>query len=114
MLVEVGVWRVLEAPLVAANHHPNDPVVTPGRLTDPALVTLVLHAESTLWVLLLGIMSRCRNRLRILFRLRQVNGDLQVTVLGWLVKDHVLFDGGNLDVVVARAQVVEPVRGRVW
>ena len=76
MFIEVGVWRILEAPLLAANHHPDNPVVAPGCLTEPTLVTLVFHAERTLRVLLLGIMGRRRNRLGVLFRLGQVNRNL--------------------------------------
>ena len=109
-VVEVG--GILHVPALAVERQRDHAVVLPRGEADAARVAGVLRAEHALGIAgLLGAALR-GNVARVLFRLGEVDGDLQLPGLGVLEKAHVFGDAVHLDVVAVAAEPVEPLRGR--
>ena len=112
MLAVVEVGGILHVPALAVERQRDHAVVLPRGEADAARVAGVLRAEHALGIAgLLGAALR-GDVARVLLRLGEVDGDLQLPSLGVLEKAHVFGDAVHLDVVAVAAELVEPLRGR--
>ena len=82
VLVVVNVGAVLQIPRAVVDGQRDDAVIFARRVVHAAGVALVLHAQLALGVSTLGCKLCGGNGLGIFFRLGQVDGDIQIAVLG--------------------------------
>ena len=113
VLMEIGVGAVLQVEGFPGQIHGDDAVGLAGREVDAPGVADVLLAEHAGGVSGLGLQALHGDDLGVLFRLGQVDGDLQIAVGGGGGPLDVLGDLGGADVVGDNAQVIEPVGGRL-
>ena len=111
MLVVVNVGAVLQIPRAVVDGQRDDAVIFAGRVVHAACVTLVLHTQLALGVSALGRKLCGGNGLGVLFRLGQVDGDIQVAVFGLGDPFQVALDAVAADVVGVLTELVEPVGG---
>ncbi len=109
VLVIVNVGRVLETPVALIDGDRDDAVVLPRRVVHASGIALVLEAQLALRVraLLRGLGGRDVSR--VLLRLREVDGDVDVPEFTGHAPADVLRDPGGPDVVGVLAELVEPV-----
>ena len=111
MLIIIDVGRVLQEPGGIVDGNGDDAVVLPGRMIHPTGVALVLGAKLTLWIAGLGGQLGSGDGLGVLFRLGQVNGNVQGAVVALVDPLHVPGNAVRPDVIGVQAQLIEPVRG---
>ena len=111
VLVVVDIGAVLQIPCAAVDGQRDDAVVFAGGMIHPACIALVLHAELALGVSALGGQLGGGNGLGVLFRLREVDGDIQIAVGGLGDPLHVPLDAVAADVIGILAEFIEPVGG---
>ena len=103
VFIVVDIGRVLESPFPSLDSDGDDPVVLPGRVIGTSCVSLILHAELTFRV---G-RGLCRagrgNRLGVLLRLGEIDGNVQSAVLGIHGPFPVLFDAVAPDIITVLA-----------
>ena len=127
VLVEVGIGAVLHAPALATQGHGYDAQVLPRRMRTEggvratAGIAFVLHAERACRVLPQRSRSPCRhlaccasarNVARVLLRLGEVDGKLQVSPASGRDPLHVAGNGLAPHVVHVTAEPIEPIRSR--
>ena len=111
VLVVVNVGAVLQIPCAVVDGQRDDAVVFARGVVHAACVALVLHAQLTLGVSALGCKLCGGNGLGVFFRLGQVDGDIQVAVLGLGDPLQIALDTVAADVVGVLTELVEPVGG---
>ena len=111
VLVVVDVGGILQEPVGTRHPDGDDPVVLPGGVIHPACVTLVFGAQLALGIAGLGRQLGGGNGLGVLFRLRQVDGDVHIAVFAGDLPAHVPGDAVAADVVGVAAEFVIPVCG---
>ena len=111
MLVIVDIRGILQAPIRAANLNGNHTMVLTGRMIHPACITFIFGAQQALGIRSLGRILSCGNGLGILFRLRKVDGNIQLTVFGCILPAHILGNTVATDIIGITAELVVPVGG---
>ena len=111
VLVVVNIGAVLQIPRAVVDGQRDDAVVFAGGVVHAAGVALVLRAQLALGVSALGRKLCGGNGLGVLFRLGQVDGDIQVAVRGFGDPLQVALDAVAADVVGVLTELVEPVGG---
>ena len=81
-------------------------------MVQPPAVALVLTAELALGVPALGGGLGGGNRLGVLLRLGEIDGNIQIAVFGGCDPLHILGDAVGPDVVRVLAELIVPVRGQ--
>ena len=109
MFMEVGVGAVLQVELLPCKRDGHDAVGLPRREVDAPGVADVLLAKHAGGVASLGLQALQRDGLGVFFGLRQVDGDLQLTVGGGGVPLDVFGNLRGADVVRIDAELIEPV-----
>ena len=89
----------------------DDPVVLPGGVVEPSRVALVLPAELALRIAPLGRCFRRGDGLRVLLRLGEIDGDVQLAVGGGGLPLSVPRNAVTADVVRVLTEAVKPVCG---
>ena len=107
MLIKVSVRRILEAPLLPRNIKTNNPVIASSWMIDTTMVAFIFHTELTLRIVTRLDQLSCRNLFWILFRLREIDGNLQFTVVRWYTISNILCDSLQFDVVILLTEFVE-------
>ena len=69
VLIVIYIRRILEKPVTVVDRHRDNAVVLTRRMIDTSCVTLIFLAQQTFRITALLCQLRCRDRLRILFRL---------------------------------------------
>ena len=110
VLVIVNVGGVLQEPFFAADGHGDNPVVSPGGVVHPSGVALIFPAELALGIAGLGGQLGGGDGLGVLLGLTQVDGNVQIAVLAFVLPADVLCDPVGADVVRVPAEGVVPVR----
>ena len=114
MLIKVGIGRILEAPLLSRNIKTNNPVIASSWMIDTTIVAFIFHTELTLRIVTrLNQLSR-RNLLWILFRLREIDGNLQFTIVRWYTISNILCDSLQFDVVILLTELLEIRNCLLW
>ena len=111
VLVIVNVGAVLQVPRAVVDGQRDDAVVLTRGVVHTACVALVLHAQLALGVSALGCKLCGGNGLGVLFRLGQVDGNIQIAVLGLGHPLQVALDAVAADVVGVLTELVKPVGG---
>ena len=111
VLVVVNVGAVLQIPRAVVDGQRDDAVVLTRRVIHAACVAFVFHAQLALGVSALGCKLCSGNGLGILFRLGQVDGDIQVAVRGFGDPLQIALDAVAADVVGVLTELIEPVGG---
>ena len=111
VLVVVDVGAVLEEPVGAGHGDGDDPVVLPGGMVHPAGVALILGAELALGIARLGRGLGGGDGLGVLLGLGEVDGDIQVAVVGLGLPPQILFDPVAADVIGILGQGIIPIGG---
>ena len=113
VLIVVYVRRILHEPVAVINGHRNNTMVLACRMVDPSCIALIFPAQQTLGI---GgsrhIFCRC-NRFRVLFRLGQVDGDIQITVFRGCNPLDILCNAVTADVIGILTEFVIPVGSRL-
>ena len=107
VLVVVHVWRIL-APLRALNLDRDDTMILTRRIVHTTTVALALMTELALRITRLLRLARRRDGLRILLRLRQIDRDIEITVLRMRLPLHILLHTVTTDVVRIPREGVVP------
>ena len=111
VLVVIDIGAVLQVPALAAQAQGHDAVVLARGEVHPARVADVLRAQHALGIAGRGLQALQSDGLGVLFRLGQVDGDLQRAVFAGIVPLNIFGDLCGADVVGHDAQIVEVVRG---
>ena len=111
MLIVVDVGTVLQVPGLSADGDGNNAMVLPCGMVHPACVAFILHTQLALGVSRLGRSLRCGDGLGVLLRLTQIDGNIQVTILGGCLPPHILLDPVAADVIRILRELIEPVGG---
>ena len=111
VLVVVDVGGVLQEPGGVVDGDGHDAVVLTGGVVDPAGVALVLGAQLAAWIGGGWQIAGGGDGLGVLLRLGEVDGNVQVAVLGGGDPLHVLGNPVPADVVGVLAELVVPVGG---
>ena len=111
VLVVIDIRGVLQKPGRAVDGDGDHPVVLPCGVVHTAGVALVLQAELAAGVVGGGKVPGGGNGLGVLFRLGEVNGDVQLPVLREGLPLHVFGDAVPADVVGILAECIVPVCG---
>ena len=104
----VHIGAVLQVPVFSCKLHGNDPVILPGRMIHSTGIALVFYAQQALGIVGLGSCLCGSDGLGILFRLAQVDGDIQIAILSRSLPAHILLDTVAADVVGVLAEAVVP------
>ena len=98
-------------PTLAGNGDGNGAQVLTGRVVHTARIALVFRAEHALGIAGLGGQLCRGDGLGVLFGLTEVDGHVQIAVLGGRLPAHVLLDAVAADVVGILRKIVVPVGG---
>ena len=107
MFIIIHVRRVLEPPSAAVYGHRDNPVILSGRMVDPSCITFILHAQKAFGITALLRIFGCRNGFRIFLRLGEIDGDIQISILGRRNPFLILFDTVTSDIIRILTQLVE-------
>ena len=111
VLIVIHIWRILKSPSAAVHGQRDDTVVLSGRMIGASCIPLIFYAKQALWISrLLGILG-CRDRLRILFRLGKIDGDIQGAVLSIHSPFLIFLYTVTADIVAVLAEFKEIVCG---
>ena len=88
-------------------------MILTGRVVHPPGVALIFRAQLALGIAGLRGVFRCRNGLGVLFRLAEIDGDVQLPILRIGFPPHILHNTVAADVVRVLAEPVVPVRCRL-
>ena len=110
MLVVVDIGAVLEKPLLLLEGNGYEPQILPCGMPQPPGVALVLPAQQALRIAPLGRCFRRGDGLRVLLRLGEIDGDIQLPVGGGGLPLHIPCDAVAPDVVRVLTEAVKPVR----
>ena len=111
VLVVVNVGAVLQIPRAVVDGQRDDAVVFARGVVHAACVALVLRTQLALGVSALGCKLCGGNGLGVFFRLGQVDGNVQIAVLGLGDPLQIALDTVAADVVGVLTELVEPVGG---
>ena len=111
VLVVVHIGGVLQKPGGAVDGDGDNAVVLPGGVIDPAGVALVLGAQLAPGIGGGGQVPGGGNSLGVLLRLGEVDGNVQLAVLGGRLPLHILGDPVPADVIGVLAELIIPVGG---
>ncbi len=112
VLVVVDIGRVLHVPFLTAQCHRDQADRLTGRMVHPARVAFILGAEQALRIGVLLLFERGSDRLGVLLRLREIDGDIEIAIAGRRDPFDVLCDPVAADVVAVAGQLVEIVRSQ--
>ena len=107
MLIKVGIGRILEAPFLSSQVKSNNAMVGTGLVVQATLVAFVFHAELAGWIITILNLFSCRNFLGILFWLREIDGDFQISISGRCFESNVFSNSLNLDIVILFTKLVK-------
>ena len=99
VLVIVNVGGILQEPGLAVDGHRDDAVILTGGEIHPPRVALALPAQQTLGVAALGRIFGGGDGLGILFRLGQVDGNVDLSVAAVHLPPHVLLYPVGPDII---------------
>ena len=81
VFIIVYVWRVLEAPFAVVDGDGDDPVVFSGRMIEPSGIAFIFHAKLTFGISTCFCISGSGNGFGILFRLGQIDGNVDLSII---------------------------------
>ena len=110
VLVVIDVRRVLEAPLAAVDGDGDDAVVLAGRMVETAVVALILAAELAFGVAALFLRAGGGDGFRILLRLGEVDGHVELAVFGRRLPLAVAGDAVAANIIGIPRKSIVPVR----
>ena len=114
VFVVINVWRILEAPVAAIDCDRNNAVVFASWMVDASCITLVFHAEQTLWIAAcLGIFGS-RDGFWIFLRFGKIDGDVNCTIVALDRPAFVFAYAVATDIVTVLAELVEVISGSLW
>ena len=113
VLVIVYIGRILHKPVTVVDGYRDNAVILACRMVDPSCIALIFPAQQALGIGGSGHIFCCRNRLRVLFRLGQVDGDIQITVFRRCNPLDILRNAIPADIVGVLAEFVIPVGSRL-
>ena len=109
MLVVVSVRAVLKSPFGAVDDNRDNSVILSGRVCQRSGVAFVLAAEQACGILR-GLCLACSgDGLGILFRLREVDRDIDITVVGRDLPAEIFFRAIAADIIRVLTEFIEPV-----
>ena len=111
VFVIIHIGRILHEPGRIVYRDGDYPVVLPCGVVDAAGVALVFGAELAARIVRGGQVPRRSDGARVLFRLREVYGDVELAVVRGGFPLDVLGDAVAADVVGVLAELIVPVRG---
>ena len=109
MLIEIYIWRILESPLAAIDSQRNNSVILSCRMIDTTCIAFILYAKLALWISRILSLQCCCNCLWILLWLRQINGDIQSTVVRICGPAKISLHTCSTDIVGCTGQMIEVV-----
>ena len=107
MLIKVGIGRILEAPFLSSQVKANNPMVGAGWVVQATLVTFIFHAKLAGRIMAVLSLFSCRNFLWILFWLREIDGDFQISISGRCFESNVFSNSLDLDIVIFLTKLVK-------
>ena len=110
MFIVIYIRRILESPVGAVDLQRNDPVILSCRMIDSSCISDIFLAEQALGISALFCKLRRRDGFRILFRLGEIDGNINVSIRTGHAPPHILFDPVTADVVGILTQLVEIIR----
>ena len=110
VLIVIHIGRILQIPAFAAERHGNEAVILPRRMVHPSGVALIFRAELALWIPGLRRELCRRNGARVLLWLREVDRDIQRTVLSLVDPLLILCNAVAADIIRILTEFIEPVR----
>ena len=111
VLVVISVGRVLQIPLILAERQRHDAVVLARREIHSTCIARVFHAEHAARIAGLLRIFLCGDVTRILFRLGEIDGDLQLAAGRRAEEAHVFGDAVYADIVHVAAELIEIIGG---
>ena len=111
VLVVVHIGGVLQEPGRAVDGDGHDAVVLTGGVVHPAGIALILRAQLAAGIGGGGQVPGSGNGLGVLLGFGQVDGDVQLAVLGGSLPLHVLGNAVPADVIGVLAELIVPVGG---
>ena len=86
-------------------------MVGAGWVIQAALVAFVFHTKLAGWIMAVLSLFSCRNLLGILFWLREIDGDFQISIFSWRFESNVFSNGLDLDVVILLTELIKISHG---
>ena len=109
MFIVINIWGILKIPGRTVNLHRHDPVILSGRIIQTTGISHVFSAQHAARI----IGSRqCSGRcdcLWILFRLGQVDGNIQFTIFCICLPAHIFRDSISSDIIAVLTELIIPV-----
>ncbi|MNZ78125.1 hypothetical protein D3C78_966890 [compost metagenome] len=109
VLVVIHIRRVLEIPLFTLQLKRQYPKILTGRMIRTACISYIFCAKQALGILRLRHRLKQCDLLRVLLRLREINGDLKLAEFGRMLPVQVLSDTIHSNVIGIYAQPVESI-----
>ena len=107
MLIKIGIGRILEAPLLSSQVKANNPMVGAGWMVQASLITFIFHAKLAGWIIAVLSLFSCRNLLGILFWLREIDGDFQISIFSRCFESNIFSNSLDLDIVILLTKLVK-------
>jgi hypothetical protein len=116
VFVIINVGRILEEPSRIVDGNGNNAVILTGGGVDATGVALVFLTKGALGITALLHSLGGGNGLGVLFGLGQIDGDIDLAVLGVMLPFHVLGNTVAADIVAVTAELIIPVgrRNRIF
>ena len=111
VFVIVYVWRILESPLAVINGNRNNPVGLSCRMIPSPCIAFIFKAKLALRISHGCRLSCCCNGFWILFRLGQIDSNIQFPVWAVDLPFLILFNPVTADIISILAELIEPVCG---
>ena len=111
VLIVIYIGRILETPAAAVNGDWNDPVVFSGGMVHSSGVPFILHTELAFGISGSLAVSGSGNRLGILLRLGQIDGNVYFTIFRIDFPFLVLAYPVAADIIAVLAELIEIVCG---
>ena len=112
VLIVIRVRRVLHEPPVTGQAQWNQTMRLAGRMTGMTSIAFILTAQQTFRIRA-GFHELCLGNIpRILLRLGQIDGDIEIAIFRSRLPDDILIDTILADVVRSNAHLVEFIRSR--
>ena len=109
MLVIVNIGTVLHKPRFTADRNGNNPVILSCRMIHAAFIAFILHAKQALGITGLRCSFCCCNCLGILFGFTQIDGNIQIAILGSGLPANIFLNAITPDVIRVLRELIEPV-----
>ena len=112
MLIIINIRRILKKPRLPAEVQPDHPMAGAAGMAHLARIPFVFHTQQALGVVGAFLLLGRRDILGIFLRLGQVDGDIQVAVLGRGLVADILRNAAGLDVVAYSGKAVKLLGGQ--